>query len=183
MPDNTRIVDWGGLTLRVNKVEVGTTDAGKADGSVLEMSSGGDLTVPGSVISGTGNGTVTTAATTTAVEYGDEINHTTKLTLADFAVGTSGDNASLAIGASLYTFPAGEILVENVSVVGAITADISVTTDTPEFGLGTTVGSGANATLGAVDAAAENVAGPFVATNVAGDTATDGGVSVPGLYI
>lgn len=109
--------------------------------------------------------------------------HFTKLTLTDFAVGTSGDAAALALGALLYTLPAGAVLVEDASVIGALTADISVTTDTPEFGIGNVVGEGAVATLGEVDAGAENVAGPFVATNVAGDTDTDGGVTASFLLI
>src|SRR5688572_23358307 len=52
-------------------------------------------------------GTVTTAATTAVVEYGNAIEHLTKLTMTNFAVGTSGDNANLALGAKFYTWPTG----------------------------------------------------------------------------
>jgi hypothetical protein len=93
------------------------------------------------------NGTVTTTATTAVEERGDDVYHYTKLTMTAFAVGTSGDNAALALGAKFYTFPAGAIMVESASIAGGITAAISVTTDTPEVGIGTVIGSGANATL------------------------------------
>lgn len=93
-------------------------------------------------------GTVTTAATTTAVEHGDAINHLTVLTMTAFAIGTSADNAALAIGAKFYTWPTGvNILVENTAISGGVTAAISVTTDTPELGIGTVVASTATATL------------------------------------
>jgi len=98
------------------------------------------------------------ASTVTAAEYGDGVNHSTLLTLSSFGAGTSGDNAALALGALVYTFPAGIIQVESASFIAlATTAAISVTSDTPEIGLGTTVASGANATLGAVAATAENI--------------------------
>jgi hypothetical protein len=93
-------------------------------------------------------GTVTTAATTSAVEYGNAIDRMTVLTMTSFAVGTSGDNANLAIGAKFYTWPTGlNILVEWAALSGGITAAISATTDTPEVGIGTVIASGANATL------------------------------------
>ena len=93
-------------------------------------------------------GTVATDATTSVVEYGNAIEHMTVLTMTNFAIGTSGDNASLGIGAKFYTWPTGvNILVEEVALSGGITAAISVTTDTPEVGIGTVVASGAVATL------------------------------------
>lgn len=112
------------------------------------------------------------ATTVSAEEYGDSINHTSVLTLASFAVGTSGDNASLGFGALLYTFPAGIIRVTDAAFVGlGITAAISVTTDTPEVGLGTVVATGAIATLGAGAATMENIlegGTPAIAGDVAG---------------
>ena len=160
-------INWGGLNLVCNSVITGKASA----------QAGENVSVPT-------NGTVTTSGTTTLTEE-TVIGglHTVQLDLTDFAVGTSGDGAALALGASLYTLPAGDIIIEGCVVRGALTGDISVTTDTPEFGLGTTVGSGVNATLGAVDADCENVCGPWVATNVAGDTPTDGGSDAQGTYI
>lgn len=88
------------------------------------------------------------AATVVAAEYGNAINHLTVLTLTGFAVGTSGDNESLALGAKFYTWPTGKnILVEWAALSGGITAAISVTTDTPEVGVGTVAATGAAATL------------------------------------
>lgn len=119
-------------------------------------------------------GTVTTSATTVAEEHGDGLWHVTKLTMTNFAMGTSGDNAALAIGAKFYTFPAGTIVIEDASIVGGITAAISITTNTPEVGIGTVVGSGASATLSTtmediVDGgAAGYVGGDTVAPDVAG---------------
>jgi hypothetical protein len=93
-------------------------------------------------------GTVTTPATTTAAEYGDGVDHLTVLTLTDFVVGTSGDNASLGFGAKFYTWPVGPaILCDAVTIAGGLTAAISVTTDTPEVGIGSVVATGAVATL------------------------------------
>ncbi|MEP0323295.1 hypothetical protein [Bauldia litoralis] len=117
----------------------------------------------------------------TAAELGNSFDHLTILTLADFAIGTSGDGAALALGALLYTFPAGDIIVE----YGAfnqfgLTGDISVTTDTPEYGLGTTAASGVNATLGAVATTAEDILGPFVAADVAGTVADNEGFPYAG---
>lgn len=92
-------------------------------------------------------GTVTTAATTAVEEYGNGIEHLTKLTMTAFALGDTADNASLGIGAKFYTFPAGTILVHDASLVGSLTAAISVTSNTPEIGIGTVIASGAVSVL------------------------------------
>src|SRR5688572_1308268 len=129
------------------------------------------------LLTGTNVGTVTTAATTSAVEYGNGRDHFTVLTLTNFAIGTSGDNASLALGAKFYSFPAGTILVESATIVGGITAAISATTDTPEVGIGTVAATGAAATLTTatwediIDGGAAGLTGgDTVAPNVAGGT-------------
>ncbi|BAQ16102.1 hypothetical protein [Methyloceanibacter caenitepidi] len=138
-----------------------------------------------SLLTTTGVGAVTTEATTDVEEHGDGMFHITKLTLTDFAMGSSGDGANLALGASLYTFPAGAIMVEDSSIVGTINADISVQTDTPEVGLGTVVGAGVQATLGAVNAACENIGGPFAAASVNDGAVAGAGAAsnTTGLYI
>lgn len=88
------------------------------------------------------------ASTVVANEYGAGVDRMTVLTLTSFAIGTSGDNANLAIGAKFYTWPTGlNILVEWAALSGGITAAISATADTPEVGIGTVIASGANATL------------------------------------
>lgn len=102
-----------------------------------------------------------------ASEKGDSHSHTTVLSMNITNAITVADNAALSDGYLVYTFPAGEIIVHSATISMAITL-AEDTTATPEVGLGTTIGSGANATLGAVDAAAENILGPATADDCAG---------------
>jgi hypothetical protein len=119
-------------------------------GTRHETSAGNRLT--------TGNvGTVTTGATTVAEEHGDGFWHITKLTCTAFAVGTGADGADLAIGASLYTFPAGTIMVENASLVGIFDQASHGTITDGEVGIGTVIGSTAVDTIGEVAATSENI--------------------------
>lgn len=120
-------------------------------------------------------GTVTTTATTAVEEYGSGIDHFTKLTMTSFSLGNTADNASLGIGAKFYTFPAGTILVRDVTLVGSLTAAISVTTNTPEIGIGSVVASGAVSVLSGtatfedyIDGNASGTGGDTVAPDVAG---------------
>lgn len=114
-------------------------------------------------------GAVSTAATTGVVEYGDGYRHTTKLTLTDFAVGTSADDAAKAIGAALYVLPAGAVIVESAYLSVGLTLADAVQTDTPEIGLGNAAASGgANATLGADGATKENIWEGAATADVAG---------------
>lgn len=92
----------------------------------------------------------------TAVEYGSGTSHKTVLTVSKADALTVADNAALADGYKLYTFPAGKVVVKSASISMAVTA-AEDTTATADVGLGTTIGSGANATLDAVGAAAENI--------------------------
>lgn len=122
-------------------------------------------------------GTVTTAATTSVEEYGFGPHHFTKLTMTSFAVGITADNASLGIGAKFYTFPAGTIAVKSVSLVGGLTAAISVTTNTPEVGVGSVIASGAVSVLSGtatfedfIDGNVSGTGGDTVAPDVAGGT-------------
>lgn len=117
---------------------------------------GGALAVAGGVISTSGAGAVTTAATTVATELGDGVDHVTKLTMTAFSAGTVGDNASLGIGAKFYTLPAGSHMIENASIVGTFNAAVSDTASTPEIGIGTVIASGAVSVLGGT-ATFENV--------------------------
>lgn len=119
------------------------------------------------VISHSPGGTAGTGVT--ATDYSADGKHfVSKLVLSGVAA-TIGDNVSLAGGALIYTLPAGACIVRSASMsVGLTLTTGTPTTDTPELALGTTQGSGANATLGAVDAAAENILGPAVADDVAG---------------
>ena len=122
--------------------------------------------------------TVSTATTgtvgtgVTAVEYSpDGLNFTTMLTLTALAI-TIGDTAALAGGNLIYTFPAGAIVVRGATISYGITLTTGTpTTDTPDVGLGTVIGSGANATLDAVGSTSEDIMTGQTAGDVAG-TAT-----------
>lgn len=102
----------------------------------------------------TGQGTVNTGAT--AVEYSDGIRHKTVLTV-DTVLPAIAGGADLAVGKLLYTLPAGVILVEAAYMSLAITQTTAkITADTPDGGLGTTIGSGVVNVLGG-NAAFENI--------------------------
>lgn len=128
-------------------------------------------------------GVIAAPATTTAEEYGDVYNRITRLRMTAFAVGTSGDNASLGIGAKFYTLPAGALVVENASLVGTVNAAVDVQTSTPDTGIGTTVASGANAVLSAVAATAENILGGVAAASVNNGAVGGSSVTGPGSLI
>ena len=89
------------------------------------------------------------------VEYAEGFLHKTVITVPSFSFATT--NAAKAIGQKIYTFPAGWIIpvaasIEMVSTTGGTTAATA-----GEIGLGTVIGSGANATMGAVGATSENI--------------------------
>lgn len=107
--------------------------------------------------------------TIVATEYGDGLDHITKLTLTAFAVGLSGDAGNLARGALLYTLPAGDIIVESSHINVGLTLADAIQTDTPEVGLGTVACAGeVQATLGAVGATAEDILEGVAVADVAG---------------
>jgi hypothetical protein len=92
-------------------------------------------------------GTVATATGLSVVEQGDAVNHKTVLTLTDFAVGSAVGAANLGFGALLYTLPAGAQIVEAVYMSVALTGTATIVADTPDVGVGSTVGTGAIALL------------------------------------
>jgi len=91
---------------------------------------------------------VGTAATgSTAAELGQGKTHRTALTVSTTLPAIAG-GADLAVGKLLYTFPAGEIIVTGAYMSLAITqTQGNITADTPDGGLGTTIGSGVVAEL------------------------------------
>lgn len=106
------------------------------------------------------NGTAGTNCT--ATHYGDGVNVTAVITITN-AVITVGNSADLATGTLIYTLPAGACLINSAYMSVAI-AGVSTTTDTPDVGLGTVIGTGAVATLDGT-ATFENI--------ITGQTATD----------
>jgi hypothetical protein len=95
-----------------------------------------------------GAGTVATATGLSVVEKGDAIYHKTILTLADFPVGSAVGAAALAFGALLYTLPAGAQLMDITYMSVALTGTVTIVADTPDFGIGSVVASGAVGVLG-----------------------------------
>ena len=129
----------------------------------------------------TGIGTAGTSCV--ATEYGDGKNHVTRIVVTAAAL-TVGDNANLAVGLLIYTFPTGLYAIKAAGGTVAITMEDAITTDTPEVGLGTIKGTGADATLGASVTTFEDIAGPIVATNTNGSsTLIDSNVSLPKTLI
>ncbi len=124
-------------------------------------------------------GLVGTAGTSiSAIEQGDGMVRRTILKVtAPISVCTTPDTAALAGGALIYTFPAGQIVIHEVyGDMGLEIDDSTNIADTPEVGLGTVIGAGAIATLGASVTTMENIWGPHVAAgcDVGADT-TDAG--------
>ena len=92
-------------------------------------------------------GTAPTATGLSVTEEGDAVNHKTIITLADFAVGSPVAAADLAFGALLYTLPAGAQIVEAIYLDIALTGTTTIVGDTPDVGIGSTMGTGAAALL------------------------------------
>ena len=95
----------------------------------------------------------------TVVESGDEVTHRSKIsgtvfTVAGIKAGAL-TNANKAFGAKIYDFPAGGIRVHNVVLDLTLTGTLS--TATPEVGIGTLVATGATSTLGGAGATTEDI--------------------------
>jgi hypothetical protein len=115
-------------------------------------------------------GTAGTGLTATEEQKGFMHRTTLRITTA-FTLSPAGAAAE-ALGHKLYTFPTTKkCLIDKVYLYINVSGS---TADTPELGVGTITGSGANATLGAVDAKAENCLGG-VATSALN---TAGGVNI-----
>lgn len=121
------------------------------------------------VITNKNVGTVATGST--VVEYGDGFDHTSIITVNTTLPSIAG-GAALALGKLLYTLPAGAIVTGIAYISLAITqTQGNINANTPDVGLGTTIASGANATLAAFGATATNIMARKVAANCTG-TAT-----------
>jgi len=102
----------------------------------------------------------------TAYEYGDGRHRVTKLVFTGVVLGPTVAAANEAYGALLYTFPAGNLIIHAARTSAALTISTSCVADDPDIGLGTTIATGAHATLDAVGTTAEDV--------LTGQTSVDG---------
>lgn len=135
------------------------------DGGVINIKEGGELQIEGVAITasaadinnGVGSseeenvntaneGTPSTGVTQEV--HGDGVHNRFTLTLEDFAIGDSGDNASLGVGAKFFALPAGVWAINATYMsVGVNIADETAEAQTPVIGIGTVVASGAVAVL------------------------------------
>ena len=159
-----------GAIIRGSGAGVGEELAKGTANQIMQMDGGGGF--PGwqsALKSPSNNGTPGTGVT--ALEIGDGYNHTTILTMTAQALDPPTAGAAEAHGHLLYTFPAGvhvhEVTYMDIALQGGGTVD----TDTPDVGIGSVIGSGANATLNAVGATSEDYITGQTATNCSG-TAT-----------
>lgn len=110
----------------------------------------------------------------TVKEYGSAYSHTTVITLTGSAavLPAIAGGANLAVGKLLYTFPAGAVRVAATKMsVGITQTEGHINADTPDVGIGTTIGSGAVAVLGGT-AGFENILTGQTATNCTGTATT-----------
>ena len=102
-------------------------------------------------------GTPEEAYVSEVVEYGDSTYHKTLLKLQGALPAIAG-GANLAVGRKIYTFPHKNIRILTAAFnnVAITQTDGNIDADTPDVGLGTTIASGAVATLDGT-AAFENI--------------------------
>jgi len=136
------IVCADAATLEVDVVNEATAAAGvTVDGMLIKDGA----CKPSSVQLPTPYGTA--ASNVTTVEYGDGRNITTTLSFTDLVIGAPTAGGDSAHGVLIHTLPqTTPLLVNSISIVVGLTLG-SVTTDTPDVGLGSTQANGAVATL------------------------------------
>jgi len=113
--------------------------------TIAERTAAGGVTIDGLTIK---DGATTTtygvgvATNSTAVEYGDGLSHKTVLTVTSLALAIA--DGAFDAGGQIYTFPAGRILIEGVTVnlISSITTNFNASTaDLFVLGMGTTTTS------------------------------------------
>ncbi len=113
-----------------------------------------------------------------AVEYGDGMNHTTVMTLTAADLGVIAGAGNAALGALIYTFPAGAHLHEITYSVVSLQGDAPIQADTPDTGIGSVIGAGGIANLNGTTM--EDYIGGFAATDCNGTTDDNFSVAVAG---
>lgn len=116
----------------------------------------------------------------TVVEKRAGIFRVTEITIPSQVILTTVGGENLAAGLLLYTFPDGNVNLINAAMHVFLTGTTAHENDTPEVALGTTIASGAQATLGAVAATAEDIFGPHVIAGIE-DDGTEGALNLSGV--
>lgn len=129
----------------------------------------------------------TPGANTTVLEYSTGRDFTSVITLGPGFTYAVAGAAAEAIGKLIYTLPAGAQICSAASLSVSLQGTGTVDADTPEIGIGSLIASGANATLGAVGATAEDyIAGVAVADcngTVTNALAVPSPASLPGINV
>ena len=115
----------------------------------------------------------------TVVEKASGVFRVTEITIPATTLITT-TNASLASGLLLYTLPAGIVNIVGCAMHVSLTGSTNIVADTPEVALGTVIGSGAIATLGASVATMEDVFGPIVISGAIPANGTGGALRQSG---
>jgi len=121
----------------------------------------------------------TAGSTVTAVEKASGVFHVTEITIPSQVLISTTGGENKAGGVLLYTFPEGTIDLQKCAMHVYLTGTTAHEDDTPEVALGTTIASGAQATLGDVAATAEDILGPFVMSGIE-DDGTEGALNLSG---
>ena len=112
---------------------------------------------------------VGSVANGTVTEYGNKYQHVSTIKVTAFTQAIAG--AALSFGKKIYDFPEG--IIKCTRAVFDVNMIAPTDTIVGEIGLGTVVGSGANATLGAVGATAEDIVDGFATTEPAASPGAD----------
>ena len=121
----------------------------------------------------------TAGSSVSVVEKKAGVLRVTEITIEDTVILTTDGGENKASGLLLYTLPDGVVNIINASMHVYLTGTTAHEDDTPEVALGTVVGSGANATLGAVDSGCEDILGPYVMSGIE-DDGTEGALNLSG---
>jgi len=114
----------------------------------------------------------------TAAHFGDGKNYITILTLTAASLGPPTAATNLAIGALIYTFPAG-VHVHTATYMSIGLTVGGVTTDTPDVGIGSVIGSGVVTVLGGTATFEDYITGQ-TATNCSGTATVKTSVATAG---
>lgn len=119
-------------------------------------------------------------------EFGNAYQHTTVLSINKSAAFTLADNAALADGHLIYTFPAGALYVNKAYMALTVTNTEHAANTAGELGLGTTIASGAVAVLSSTAGfeniltglASYNMGTVGIAQDICNSTAATGGLPI-----